>query len=66
MDKLYTCKEVAERYKVKIDTVWDQIRKGKLKAFKLTPKVYRVSESQLIEFEVELPPIKLADILRRK
>jgi len=37
--KLYTCNEVAERYSVKVITVWDWIRKGKLEAIKLPNEV---------------------------
>lgn len=50
MDKLYTCEGVAERYSVKLTTVWDWIRKGTLNAIKVG-RVYRVRESDLVEFE---------------
>lgn len=50
MSKLYTCKEVAERYGVKTETVWDWIRTGKLKAFRIG-RLYRVSEECLTSFE---------------
>ncbi len=50
MGKLYTCEEIAERYSVKVITVWDWIRKGKLEAIKL-PKSYRVSEETLAKYE---------------
>ncbi|WP_312281766.1 helix-turn-helix domain-containing protein [Oscillibacter sp.] len=50
MGKLYTCDEVAERYGVKVITVWDWIRKGRLEAIKM-PKGYRVSEEALREYE---------------
>lgn len=49
MEKLYTCKEVAERYMVKEITVWQWIRDGKLTAIKAGN--YRVRESDLIKFE---------------
>lgn len=42
MSKMYTCDEVAERYKVKVITVWDWIRQRKLNAIKLG-REYRVS-----------------------
>lgn len=41
MSKMYTCDEVAERYKVKVITVWDWIRQRKLNAIKLG-REYRV------------------------
>jgi len=54
--KLYTCNEIAERYSVKVITVWDWIRKGKLEAIKL-PKGYRISEEALAKYEAELSNI---------
>lgn len=53
MGKLYTCNEVAERYSVKVITVWDWIRKGKLEAVKM-PKGYRVSAEALEKYESAL------------
>lgn len=50
MEKLYSCEQVAERYKVKIETVWAWIREKKLSAVKIG-KSYRVKESDLAEFE---------------
>lgn len=50
MNKLYTCDEVANRYGVKVITVWDWIRKGRLRAIKM-PKGYRISEEALLEYE---------------
>lgn len=50
MSKLYRCDEVAEMYDVKVITVWDWIRKGRLKAIKL-PKGYRITEEALSEYE---------------
>lgn len=52
MSKMYTCDEVAERYKVQVITVWDWIRKKKLNAIKLG-REYRVSEDDLLKFEEE-------------
>lgn len=52
MSKMYTCEEVAERYSVKVITVWDWIRKKKLNAIKLG-REYRISEYDLIRFEEE-------------
>ena len=50
MNKLYTCEEVANRYGVKVITVWDWIRKGRLRAISM-PKGYRISEEALVEYE---------------
>lgn len=50
MAKMYTCDEVAERYKVKVITVWEWIRQQKLGAIKIG-KEYRISEDDLIVFE---------------
>lgn len=50
MAELYTCAEVAERYKVKIITVWEWIRKRKLGAIKIG-KEYRVNEDDLKKFD---------------
>lgn len=50
MDKLYTVSDICSRYQVKDFTVWDWIRKGKLKAFK-RGKSYYITESALKEFE---------------
>ena len=50
MGGLYRCSEVADRYGVKTITVWDWIRKGRLRAIKM-PKGYRISEETLTEYE---------------
>ena len=50
MTKIYTCEEVAQRYGVKIATVWDWIRKKKLTAMKIG-KYYKVREEDLKQFE---------------
>ncbi len=50
MSKLYRCDEVAARYGVKVITVWDWIRKGRLTAVKM-PKGYRISEEALAAYE---------------
>ena len=52
MAKMYTCDEVAERYKVKVITVWEWIRQHKLNAIKLG-REYRISEDDLVKFEIE-------------
>lgn len=50
MGKLYTCQAVADRYDVKVITVWDWIRSKKLPAIKIG-KMYRISEDDLAKFE---------------
>lgn len=50
MSKMYTCEEIAERYGVKVITVWDWIRKKKLPALKLG-KEYRVRDEDIKVFE---------------
>lgn len=47
---MFTCEEVAERYKVKVITVWEWIRQKKLSAIKLG-REYRISEEDLKAFE---------------
>lgn len=50
MEKFYDCESVAERYGVKVITVWDWIRKRKLPAIKIGGQ-YRVTEDDLKNFE---------------
>lgn len=50
MSKLYTCDEVAQRFSVKVTTVWFWIRAGKLKAVKIGGN-YRIKQEHLDEFE---------------
>ena len=50
MLKMYTCEEIAERYGVKIITVWEWIRLKKLPAIRIG-KEYRIKEEDLKEFE---------------
>ena len=52
MTELYTCEQVAQRYGVKVLTVWDWIRKKKLSAIRLG-RDYRISEASLCKFEDE-------------
>lgn len=51
MEKFYSCEQVAERYGVKISTVWSWIREKKLCATKIG-KLYRITSEQLEEFEL--------------
>ncbi|MEG1895530.1 MAG: helix-turn-helix domain-containing protein [Oscillospiraceae bacterium] len=50
MSKLYTCDEIAQRYSVKVITVWDWIRKKKLPAMKVG-RDYRISDEDIKVFE---------------
>ena len=50
MARFYTSAEVAERYGVKLITVWDWVRKRKIGFIKLG-KEYRISEDDLRQFE---------------
>lgn len=50
MSKMYTCEDIAERYGVRLITVWDWIRKKKLPAIKIG-RGYRVAEEDLKQFE---------------
>lgn len=50
MNNLFTCQEVAERYRVEVLTVWNWIRKKRLPAIKIG-RDYRVREEDLRCFE---------------
>ena len=50
MEKFDSCGQVAERYGVKVETVWAWIRDERLSAVKIG-KIYRVRESDLAAFE---------------
>ena len=50
MEKLLTCEQVAERYGVKVITVWAWIRDKKLPAIRIG-KGYRVKPEDLEAFE---------------
>ena len=50
MSNYYTCEQVADRYGVKLITVWDWIRKKRLPALKLG-RDYRISEEDIRVFE---------------
>ncbi|MGN0787082.1 MAG: helix-turn-helix domain-containing protein [Christensenellales bacterium] len=50
MEKFLNCKQVAARYGVKVSTVWEWIREGKLQAIKIG-KSYRITAEQIRVFE---------------
>jgi len=50
LEKFFNCEEVAERYGVKLETVWAWIRDKKLPAIKIG-KQYRVTLEDLEQFE---------------
>lgn len=50
-EKLYTADEVAALFNVKRITVWDWIRKGKLRAYKCGGRLYRISEKHISAFK---------------
>lgn len=50
LEVYYTCAEVAERYKVELQTVWSWVRGKKLPAVKIG-KEYRITEADLRTFE---------------
>lgn len=50
MERIYTCEEIAERYGVKIHTIYKWIKDGAMQAIRIG-KAYRVKESAVLEFE---------------
>ena len=51
MEKLLTCEQVAERYSVKVITVYEWIRSKKLPAIKVGGRNYRIRTEDLDAFE---------------
>ncbi len=47
----YTPKEVADKFGFKVITVWDWIRKGKLRALRLGGRLYRITDNQIEAFK---------------
>jgi len=45
-----TCEEVADQLKVTRQTVWNWIKAGKLKAYKINKKIYRIEWKDVVEF----------------
>jgi len=50
INNFLTIKEIAETLKVSQRQIYRWIEAGKLKTFKLGKKVYRISESDLLQF----------------
>ncbi len=50
MEKYLSCEQVAEKYGVKVITVWAWIREKKLPAIRIG-KGYRITPEDLAEFE---------------
>ena len=57
-ERLLTCEQVAERYSVKLKTVWTWIRTKKLSASKVGGRVYRIRRVDLEEFEKQYKTTK--------
>lgn len=51
MEALLTCEQVAERYSVKVRTVWEWIKSKKLSAIKVAGGRYRIRPEDLTAFE---------------
>lgn len=49
MSKFYTTNEIADMFRVRVFTVWDWIKKGKLHAVKIG-RDFRVSEADVEDF----------------
>lgn len=52
MEKYLTCEQIAEKYGVKLITVWAWVREKKLPAVKIG-KMYRIRPEDLKKFESE-------------
>jgi len=50
LDNLLTPEQVSKKLKVSIFTVYRWIKSGRLKAIKITPRVFRIEEKDLKEF----------------
>ena len=53
MQDLMTAKEVAGELRVKVSTIRDYIKDGKLKALRLNNKDFRISRVELEKFKLE-------------
>ncbi len=52
MEARYTAQDVADRYQVKLITVYDWIRRGKLKAMRIGKK-YFITPEAIAKFEAD-------------
>ena len=52
MEKFFSCEEIAERYAIKVTTVWEWIKRGDLPAVKIG-KQYRIRADDLDDFELK-------------
>lgn len=50
MERLYKCKEIADMYGVSVRTVWEWIKSGKLKAYRIG-RLYRIYKEDLEQFK---------------
>jgi excisionase family DNA binding protein len=50
LNNLLTPEQISKKLKVSIFTVYRWIKSGKLKAIKLTPRVFRIEEKELKTF----------------
>jgi len=50
LDNLLTPDQVSKKLKVSVFTVYRWIKSGKLKAIKITPRVFRIDEKDLKSF----------------
>tara|TARA_R100000656_G_C3885399_1_gene115375 strand:- start:58 stop:243 length:186 start_codon:yes stop_codon:yes gene_type:complete len=53
MQDLMTAKEVAGELRVKVSTIRDYIKDGKLKALRLNNKDFRIAKVELEKFKLE-------------
>lgn len=47
----YTPKEVAAKFGVQVITVWDWLRKGKLRAYRVGGRLYRITDKHIETFK---------------
>jgi len=50
LEQLLTSEQIAKKLNISIFTVYRWIKTGKLKAIKLTPRVFRIEEEDLNQF----------------
>jgi excisionase family DNA binding protein len=50
MSNFYTCKEVADIFKVKVDTIRDWVRDGKIAAIQFGKRDIRISQEAIDSF----------------